>query len=947
MTDTISINIWKEQDSWRSSILDDSPRDFAFPEPFWSEFQKTREISRDSLAPFGEFIFRSAFNSSAREKVAGEIISGLKQKPLTISIISGEDKIHEIPWEIIKPPGGTALGRMGNIAFVRSLPGFRPEIIPSAPPFRILVILSLPVETYDMAPLDPLRELDNLYSALDNYIRRGLVKIDVCLRASVPEIREMMIKIPYDIIHFIGHGGPGGLLVLEDEEDYTRSHETSSEEIRTLFGDLGVKGVFLNACHTQSAGFFRPSLAMMIHRTGVPLVIANQASVKDDEAIQTTRAMYQNLVQDEPLSSVLNTARLRIREWWKPVIFSPPGLKGSDFFLAPSERGNGRAEDNRVFNDLGTLGTTKVYVYRYRPLREISQCLSGDGKSLVLHGIGGAGKTFMADYLARFLRAGFIHVSALDLREIKPPSLNEIRSHILRTFKENDVITPEDAERIDSSGAFSLFWRRLNNALGHVSWLLILDNFEILQGMDGLVKDPEICDMLKVINGPDWMGRLIITSRLIPYLNDRNSMEPVVEIGAYDRAEKSFLYSRLDKKGQEIFDEQDGFIEDVIGRHPMAMDLLLKAGKSSPKTVLGQKPLKEVFECYRPYVEQYPTPFARLFSLSRPMTGGMLERVINDADLLDLLKRRLRIFQQTGANLKLHPIFRSLFGPDSALSGTDLIDLAEDLIGFESKGPGDVLNRMDVLEQAVSLKKFPEEKTDEFKKEIADAAGHIGSYLREYGNLSMAVGFHKKALEIRKRLFGENHPDVAMSYNNLGLAYKNKGDLVQAVKYFNQALEILKELFGEKHPDVATTYNNLGLAYHAKGDLDKTIQYINQAIDIWKKLGYREDELMLCKILADLYMQTGRSTEAAQSLCRGFELLEYLQSGREKSSLQIVVALLKQAKKLEQELKKEEFYTCNEIIKEYQDEFGEFMESFRRMSASSFEKGSVPESLEP
>ena len=43
-----------------------------------------------------------------------------------------------------------------------------------------------------------------------------------CLaRASVPEIRAMMIKIPYDIIHFIGHGGPGGLLVLEDEGDYT------------------------------------------------------------------------------------------------------------------------------------------------------------------------------------------------------------------------------------------------------------------------------------------------------------------------------------------------------------------------------------------------------------------------------------------------------------------------------------------------------------------------------------------------------------------------------------------------------------------------------------------------------------------------------------------------------------------------------------------------------
>ncbi|MDY7038561.1 MAG: hypothetical protein SV375_20710 [Thermodesulfobacteriota bacterium] len=126
------------------------------------------------------------------------------------------------------------------------------------------------------------------------------------------------------------------------------------------------------------------------------------------------------------------------------------------------------------------------------------------------------------------------------------------------------------------------------------------------------------------------------------------------------------------------------------------------------------------------------------------MTGEMLEKVINDADLLDLLKRRLRLFQQAGVTFRLHPIFRALFGPDSPLSENDLIDLAEDLIRFETKGPGDALNRMEILEQAVSLKKFPEEKTDEFKKEIADAAGRLGSHLREYGNPSIAVDFHKK-----------------------------------------------------------------------------------------------------------------------------------------------------------------------------------------------------------
>jgi hypothetical protein len=49
----------------------------------------------------------------------------------------------------------------------------------------------------------------------------------------------------------------------------------------------------------------------------------------------------------------------------------------------------------------------------------------------------------------------------------------------------------------------------------------------------------------------------------------------------------------------------------------------------------------------------------------------------------------------------------------------------------------------------------------------------LGGALCRYqnqGKLDKAIEFGEKALAIRIKVLGEEHPDVAMSYSNLGLA---------------------------------------------------------------------------------------------------------------------------------------------------------------------------------
>ncbi len=57
-----------------------------------------------------------------------------------------------------------------------------------------------------------------------------------------------------------------------------------------------------------------------------------------------------------------------------------------------------------------------------------------------------------------------------------------------------------------------------------------------------------------------------------------------------------------------------------------------------------------------------------------------------------------------------------------------------------------------------------------------------------------------QALELCKRLLGENHPHVATSLNNLAGLYLSQGRSEEAEPLYLQALAIAEQALGENHP---------------------------------------------------------------------------------------------------------------------------------------------------
>jgi tetratricopeptide (TPR) repeat protein len=84
-----------------------------------------------------------------------------------------------------------------------------------------------------------------------------------------------------------------------------------------------------------------------------------------------------------------------------------------------------------------------------------------------------------------------------------------------------------------------------------------------------------------------------------------------------------------------------------------------------------------------------------------------------------------------------------------------------------------------------------------------------GGLLDSMGDYQAARPYYEKALEIRKKVLGEKHPDTAGSLNNLATLcfYENK--IKEAANYIRKALAICRKVLGDNHPDTKTMMDNL------------------------------------------------------------------------------------------------------------------------------------------
>jgi tetratricopeptide (TPR) repeat protein len=105
----------------------------------------------------------------------------------------------------------------------------------------------------------------------------------------------------------------------------------------------------------------------------------------------------------------------------------------------------------------------------------------------------------------------------------------------------------------------------------------------------------------------------------------------------------------------------------------------------------------------------------------------------------------------------------------------------------------------------------------------------------QQGRYAEAQPLLEKALAMRRKVLGEDHPDTATSYNNLAYDLDAQGKYAEAQPLFEKALAINKKALGESHPDTAAFYNNLASNLRAQGKSAEAQPLHEKALAIRRK----------------------------------------------------------------------------------------------------------------
>jgi len=101
---------------------------------------------------------------------------------------------------------------------------------------------------------------------------------------------------------------------------------------------------------------------------------------------------------------------------------------------------------------------------------------------------------------------------------------------------------------------------------------------------------------------------------------------------------------------------------------------------------------------------------------------------------------------------------------------------------------------------------------------------------------TLAKQTYERALDIDRRVLGDDHPRVAIHMLNLAVVAQNMGDLKQAETLYRNAIHRMERALGEQHPQVADAKGDYGLLLQREGRLAEAEPLLRGALDIRLKL---------------------------------------------------------------------------------------------------------------
>ncbi len=161
------------------------------------------------------------------------------------------------------------------------------------------------------------------------------------------------------------------------------------------------------------------------------------------------------------------------------------------------------------------------------------------------------------------------------------------------------------------------------------------------------------------------------------------------------------------------------------------------------------------------------------------------------------------------------------------------------------------------------------------QRDYADASFLLGESLQT-GTYAEALTFHEQALELRRRLLGDDHPDVATSLLAVARALRSTQDHERIIATFFEALDAIERYAGRESPDYARALIRMGNYYGSRGELEAAYPLALEAYGIASRtLDARDPDLgRAALLLGTLGSDTGRFDVGSRHLRQALEIFE-------------------------------------------------------------------------
>lgn len=276
---------------------------------------------------FGRLLYDALFHGELKMALAesfGRVDGDDSIEGLRLRLTINPPEVSILPWELLYDPQRDFLALTANRAVSRYLPVPEPPRLQIADRLRILLVAASP-QDFDPIPEAQVEELKAAITAQDARFECRLL-----YNKTTQQIRGELQE-GYHVLHFLGHGRPGKLLLTDENGG---SDILSEEKFAGLVHGRSAKLrlVILNACGSAQAPGERlfsgigPSL---VQRRIAAVVAMQYDTVGLDTAIAFSESFYQALSGKYPVDVAVNEARsqlrtngkLETRAWSTPVLY--------------------------------------------------------------------------------------------------------------------------------------------------------------------------------------------------------------------------------------------------------------------------------------------------------------------------------------------------------------------------------------------------------------------------------------------------------------------------------------------------------------------------------------------------------------------------------------------------------------------------------------------------